>query len=127
MHFNGVLQTTNSLSEWMLRTSPYIPADARQVDGKYGLWPVCPMNAAGELSRDVVQPAMVITADDIVSGSYSRQYISPIDRRPICLIMVYRDQPTESVGQTVTVEVRYPGTALSGLLKSMTSLSIAAS
>ena len=54
---------------------------------------------------------MVITADDIVSGSYSRQYISPIDRRPICLIMVYRDQPTESVGQTVTVEVRYPHSA----------------
>ena len=40
------------------------------------------MNSAGELSRDVVQPEMVITADDIVSGSYSRQYISPIDRRP---------------------------------------------
>ena len=118
MHFNGVLQTTNSLSEWMLRTSPYFLLTPRQVDGKYGLWPVCPMNAAGELSRDVVQPAMVITADDIVSGSYSRQYISPIDRRPICLIMVYRDQPTESVGQTVTVEVRYPGTALSGPFES---------
>jgi hypothetical protein len=28
--------------------------------------------------------------------------------------MVYRDQPIEAVGQTVTVEVRYPGTALSG-------------
>ena len=57
---------------------------------------------------------MVITADDIAAGSYSRQYISPIDRRPICLVMVYRDQPVEAVGQTVTVEVRYPGTALSG-------------
>ena len=117
MHFNGVLQTTNSLSEWMLRTSPYFLLTPRQVDGKYGLWPVCPMNAAGELSRDVVQPAMLITADDIVSGSYSRQYISPIDRRPICLIMVYRDQPTESVGQTVTVEVRYPAQRLAVLLK----------
>jgi hypothetical protein len=114
MHFNGVLQTTNSLSEWMTRTAPYFLLTPRQVDGKYGLWPVCPMNSSGELSRDVVQPEMVITADDIVSGSYSRQYISPIDRRPICLVMVYRDQPAESVGQTVTVEVRYPGTALSG-------------
>ena len=118
MHFNGVLQTTNSLSEWMTRTAPYFLLTPRQVDGKYGLWPVCPMNSAGELSRDVVQPEMVITADDIVSGSYSRQYISPIDRRPICLVMVYRDQPAESVGQTVTVEVRYPGTALSGPFES---------
>jgi hypothetical protein len=118
MHFNGVLQTTNSLSEWMTRTSPYFLLTPRQVDGRYGLWPVCPMNAAGELSRDVVQPAMVITADDIAAGSYSRQYISPIDRRPICLVMVYRDQPVEAVGQTVTVEVRYPGTALSGPFES---------
>jgi hypothetical protein len=118
MHFNGVLQTTNSLSEWMTRTSPYFLLTPRQVDGKYGLWPVCPMNAAGELSRDAVQPAMVVTTDDIAVGSYSRQYMSPIDRRPICLVMVYRDQPVEAVGQTVTVEVRYPGTALSGPFES---------
>ena len=32
--------------------------------------------------------------------------------------MVYRDQPTSTVGQTVTVEVRYPGTALSGPFES---------
>ena len=114
LHYNGVLQTTNSLSEWLIRTAPYFLLTPRQVDGKYGLWPVCPMNAAGELSRDPVEPEMVITADDIVAGSYTRQYISPIDRRPVCLIMVYRDQPIASVGQTVTVEVRYPGTALSG-------------
>ena len=59
-------------------------------------------------------PALTVTRDDIVEDSYSRTYISPKERRPICLIMVYRDQPSGSVGQTVTVEVRYPGTALSG-------------
>ena len=91
----------------MTRVSPYFLLTPRQVDGRYGLWPVCPMNAAGELSRDEVIPAMTITADDIVAGSYSRSYISAYDKRPVCLIMVYRDQPENSVGQTVTVEVRY--------------------
>ena len=114
MFFNGILQTTNSLPEWLIRTAPYFLLTPRQVDGKHGLWPVCPMNGAGELSRDPVVPSLVITADDIVADTYVRSYISPIDRRPVCLVMVYRDQPIEAVGQTVTVEVRYPGTALSG-------------
>lgn len=114
MYFNGVLQTTNSLAEWLTRTAPYFLLTPRQVDGKYGLWPVCPLNGANELSRDTTVPELVITSDDIVQGSYSRSYISAKDRQPVCLIMVYRDQPEQSVGQTVTVEVRYPGTALSG-------------
>ena len=114
LYFNGVLQTTNSLAEWMTRTAPYFLMTPRQVDGKYGLWPVCPLNGSYELSRDKTVPALTVTRDDIVEGSYSRTYISPKERRPVCLVMVYRDQPAGSVGQTVTVEVRYPGTALSG-------------
>jgi hypothetical protein len=118
MYFNGVLQTTNSLAEWMTRTAPYFLMTPRQVDGKYGLWPVCPLNGSYELSRDKTVPVLTVTRDDIVEGSYSRTYISPKERRPVCLVMVYRDQPSGSVGQTVTVEVRYPGTALSGPFES---------
>ena len=118
MYFNGVLQTTNSLAEWLTRTAPYFLLTPRQVDGRYGLWPVCPVNSANELSRDKTVPTLTITRDDIVQGSYSRNYISVKDRRPVCLVMVYRDQPSGSVGQTVTVEVRYPGTALSGPFES---------
>lgn len=114
LFFNGVLQTTNSLAEWMTRTAPYFLLSPRQVDGKYGLAPIAPLDGNYDLSRDPITPSVVINADDIVSGSYSRRYIANKDRRPICLVMVYRDQPTGSVGQTVTVEVRYPGTALSG-------------
>jgi hypothetical protein len=118
MYFNGVLQTTNSLAEWMTRTAPYFLMTPRQVDGKYGLWPVCPVNGSYELSREKTIPVLTVTRDDIVQGSYSRNYISPKERRPVCLVMVYRDQPSGSVGQTVTVEVRYPGTALSGPFES---------
>nr|BAR30417.1 unnamed protein product [uncultured Mediterranean phage uvMED] len=118
MYFNGVLQTTNSLAEWMTRTAPYFLLTPRQVDGKYGLWPVCPINSANELSRGRTVPVLTVTRDDIVQGSYGRSYISVKDRRPVCLVMVYRDQPSDNVGQTVTVEVRYPGTALSGPFES---------
>ena len=88
----------------------------RQVDGKYGIWPVVPVDANGEFSRESVSTylSMAITADDIVSGSYKRAYFPARDRKDICLVMVFKDQPLNSPGQTVTIEVRYRGTALQG-------------
>ena len=44
LFFNGVLQTTNSLAEWMTRTAPYFLLSPRQVDGKYGLAPIAPLD-----------------------------------------------------------------------------------
>lgn len=114
LFFNGILQTTNSLAEWMTRTAPYFLLTPRQVDGKYGLWPVVPLDGDYKLKQTATTPDLVITEDDIIQDSYKRRYISAKDRKPVCLVMVYRDQPTGSPGQTVTVEVRYPGTALSG-------------
>lgn len=115
--FNGALQLTTSFSEWLTRTAPYFLMTPRQVNGKYGIWPVVPINQATyEFSREPVEGylTMAITADEIVQGSYSRQYFPAKDRKDICLVMVYKDQPTGSPGQTVTIEVRYRGTALQG-------------
>lgn len=115
--FNGALQLTTSFSEWLTRTAPYFLMTPRQVNGKYGIWPVVPINQATyEFSREPIESylTMAITADEIVQGSYSRQYFPAKDRKNICLVMVYKDQPTGSPGQTVTIEVRYRGTALQG-------------
>jgi hypothetical protein len=116
LYYNGTLQITTSFSEWLTRTAPYFLMTPRQVDGKYGIWPVVPVDTNGEFSRESVNSylSMQITADDIVSGSYARAYFPAKDRKDICLVMVYKDQPTGSPGQTVTVEVRYRGTALQG-------------
>ena len=115
--YNGAMQLTNSFSEWLTRTAPYFLMTPRQVNGKYGIWPVVPINQATyEFSREPVESylTMAITADEIVQGSYSRQYFPAKDRKDICLVMVYKDQPPGAPGQTVTIEVRYRGTALQG-------------
>lgn len=115
-YFNGVMQLTSSFSEFVTRTAPYFLMTPRQVDGKYGLSPVVPVDSDGKFSQASVNTylKMTITADEIVSGSYSRQYFPGRDRSDICLVMVYKDQPINNPGQTVTVEVRYRGTALQG-------------
>jgi hypothetical protein len=115
-YFNGVMQLTSSFSEFVTRTAPYFLMTPRQVDGKYGLAPVVPVDSEGKFSQASVNTylKMTITADEIVAGSYSRQYFPGRDRSDICLVMVYKDQPINNPGQTVTVEVRYRGTALQG-------------
>ena len=110
------MQTTQSYAEFVTRTAPYFLMMPRQVNGKYGLSPVVPVDANGAFSQEPIETylKMTITADEIVAGSYSRSYIPRRDRSDICLVMVYKDQPENTPGQTVTIEVRYKGKALKG-------------
>ena len=115
--YNGVMQLTNSFSEWLTRTAPYFLMTPRQVNGKYGIWPVVPINQAtydNKVSQLRATPVITITADEIVQGSYSRQYFPAKDRKDICLVMVFKASQSGAPGQTVTIEVRYRGTALQG-------------
>ena len=114
LYYNGILQTTQNLAEWITRTAPYFLLIPTQINGQYGFAPVSPMAADGSLSQQAVTPVLTLTKDDIVAGTYRRRYIAARERRPVCLIMVYRVQPDNTIGQTSTVEVRYRNTALSG-------------
>ena len=114
LYYNGILQTTQNLAEWITRTAPYFLMIPTQLDGRYGFAPVSPLDASGKLSTSTIYPKLTLTRDDIVDGSYKRRYIASRDRRPICLIMVYRVQPDGNLGTTSTVEVRYSGSASSG-------------
>ena len=117
MFYNGVLEVTQSFAEWVTRTAPYFLMAPSQKNGKYGLHPVVPVDpATKEFSRQPIETYLkaTLTADEIVAGSYSRAYVPMKEREDICMVMVYHDQPIASPGQTVTIEVRYQGTALKG-------------
>ena len=112
MRFNGILRETNSLAEWMTRTAPYFLLNPRQVDGKHGLAPVVPIGADNKVSLEAVTPVITLTVDELVS--YERSYLNVTDRRPTCLVMMFRQQSETGPGQPRTIEVRYPGTAQDG-------------
>lgn len=112
MRFNGILRETNSLAEWMTRTAPYFLLNPRQVNGKHGLAPVVPIGADNKVSLEAVTPVMTLTVDEIVS--YERSYLNIGDRKPVCAVMMFRQQSETGPGQPRTIEVRYPGTAQDG-------------
>lgn len=111
LFYNGIIQTTHSFTEWIVRIAPYFLLQARQTDGAYGLIPVVPINAQYRISEDPVEPVVELTADDILQESFQRQYINSRDRRPICVIIAFRDQQADQPGRDTTIECRYPGTA----------------
>ena len=112
MRFNGILRETNSLAEWMTRTAPYFLLNPRQVDGKHGLAPVVPTGADNKVSLEAVVPVITLTTEDLVD--YQRSYLNVADRKPTCMVMMFRQQSETGPGQPRTIEVRYPGTAQDG-------------
>jgi len=112
--FNGVLAVTVNFREWLSRTAPYFVLTPRQVNGKFGLMPAIPVKADGTIDEGRVVPAATFDASDIVAGSYQKNWVPAADRKPFVAVMVFREQPAGSVGQSRTVEVRYQGMAASG-------------
>ena len=112
--FNGVLAVTVNFREWLARTSPYFVLTPRQVNGKFGLTPAIPVAADGSIDLGRVAPVATFDASDIVAGTYQKTWVPAADRKPFVAVMVFREQPAGSVGQSRTVEVRYQGLAASG-------------
>ena len=112
--FNGVLAVTVNFREWLSRTAPYFVLSPRQINGKFGLMPAIPVKADGTIDEGKVLPVAAFDASDIVAGSYQKNWVPAADRKPFVAVMVFREQPAGSVGQSRTVEVRYQGMAASG-------------
>lgn len=114
LRFNGVLTVTVNFREWLSRTAPYFLLTPRQVDGRFGLDPVVPIDSGGAIKLTPVQAVATFGPEDIGQGSLQKTWVPASERKPFVAVMVYREQPTGSVGQSRTVEVRYSGLAADG-------------
>ena len=112
--FNGSINSTANFQQWLFRTSPYFWASPTQLNGKYGLAPVVPLNADGTVNTGTVQPRITIGLHEIVEGTYNMVMESSKERDDFVCVMVYRGSLSRTIGETKTVEVRYKGAALEG-------------
>jgi Putative phage tail protein len=112
LRFDGVLNTSQNLREWLGAVCPYFLCHVRQANGKMGVVPTLPVDASGALNTGAISPTATFTQADL--SGYSRTYKPASDRKPFCTVMVYAEQNTTIPGGTVTVEVRYQGQAAAG-------------
>jgi len=112
MRFDGVINTSSNLREWLQETAPFFLCYPRQRNGAFGVVPALPCDASGSIL--VTPPAPVQTFADAELFSYSRNYEKTSQRLPFCAVMVYQEQSIANPGTTLSVELRYAGEAQAG-------------
>ncbi len=113
--FNGTLADSVNLRDWMSKTLPYFLLRSTRINGKEALRPLVPYVAAtGAINTDAVSWVFTFTEEHIVPGGFQISYMPLADRKPFCILVLWRQQPTDDIGLIRSTEVRYVGTAVDG-------------
>ena len=112
--FNGLLNASSNVRDWMSNTLPYFLLREVRINGKEGLKPLLPTNGDGTISTGAVEWEFTFSEEHIVPGSFRISYTPLADRKPICVVVLWRQQPEDDIGLIRSSEIRYVGTAPDG-------------
>lgn len=114
LFFNGVLANSVNLRDYLTRVAPLFLLRFVQINGKFALKPVLPLDGSFNVSTEAITPTYVFSDSNIVVGTYQKEYIDINQRKPFCALMTWRSQTESVYGTPKTNEVRYAGTAIDG-------------
>jgi hypothetical protein len=112
--FNGEVKEASNLEDFMAARLRYFLLQKTKVGGKLSLRPLLPVDEGNAVDLDPITPSYVFDEARIVPDSFEISFIPLADRRPICAVMLWRQQPDDDIGLVRTTEVRYTGTAPEG-------------
>lgn len=108
------IKDSGNLTDFLAQMAPYfLLADTRN-NGQRGLRPLLPVNPDHTIKTTALTPVAVFTEEHIQPGSWEVQYVSLQDRSPVCVQVLWRQQPSDGVGIIRTSEVRYRDEAQDG-------------
>ena len=110
-HFNGIIEQSMNVIEYISTMAPFFLLSFISSNGQYSLQPLLPITAGNQIDTTALTPAATFTEDDIVPGSFSKEYRPADERRDIVASMVWRETTQISIGIQRTTTVRYPATA----------------
>lgn len=105
---------TRNLRDWMGSVLPYYLLRYANVNGKEGLRPLLPTLENGAIDIDPVSCLFTFTEEHIIPESFQITYTSLENRKPTCLLVLWRQQPDNDIDLIRSSEVRYYGEALNG-------------
>ncbi|NBN87490.1 MAG: hypothetical protein EBV32_00110 [Proteobacteria bacterium] len=112
--FNGILQESQNLEDWLYDTSIGFLLRFSDRDGKKILKPRLPINEDFTIKTTAITPVFGFTEEHIVPGSFQIDYVPLSDRIPTCIVVLWRQQPDDDIGIIRNTEVRFEGEALTG-------------
>jgi len=114
LHFNGIFQESQNLDEWLEQISNDFLLRLTESNGKFGFRPRLPVNVNNTIKTTAVTWEYTFTEDHLLPDGFEIQYIPLTERQPVCLQMMWRQQPDSDIGFARTTEIRYTGEADAG-------------
>lgn len=112
--FNGVVDESTNLRDWIGDTLPYFLLRQTRIGGKEALKPLLPINNNGTIKTTAVSWSFTFTEEHVIPGSFEIIYTPLADRKPFCTTVLWRQQDDLGIPVMRTTEVRYTGTAVDG-------------
>ena len=84
--------------EYISTMAPFFLLSFISSNGQYSLQPLLPITAGNQIDTTALTPAVTFTEDDIVPGSFSKQYRPADERRDMVASMVWRETTQISIG-----------------------------
>lgn len=118
LRYNGVLASSVNIREFFAAVAPGLLLRFVQDAGRFSFKPVLPVTLAGSIDVASIPPVKIFTNQNIISGSLSKNYYSSQLRKPVCVLLSWREQFKQAYSVTVTSEIRYINAAIDGPFES---------
>jgi len=112
--YNGEFNQSSNLEDWLQSIAPKFLMRLSDKQGKKGFRPLVPINNDYTIKTTAVSWVFTFTEDHLLPGGFQIEYIPLSERKPICALMLWRQQPDTDVGVVRTSEVRFNGEAING-------------
>jgi len=115
LHFNGVLNRSQNLQDYLQKESYKFLLRLTQNEGKFGLRPRLPYDTSTHAIKTTpITPKFTFNEEFIVEDGFRIEYIPIEDRAPVCFQVLWKQQPDDNFALIRTTEVRYSGEAPNG-------------
>jgi hypothetical protein len=114
LRFNAWIRESSNLEDFLATYAPYLLLSKSKRGGKIGLRPLLPTTVGDEIDTGTITPVTLFDESRVVPDSFEISWVPLAERKPVCLQMLWRQQPEDDLGLIRTTEVRYVGTAADG-------------
>ena len=112
--YNGIYSKSSNLEDWMAETGFGFLLKISDNNGKKGFRPLLPTNANGTIKTTAITPEYTFSEEHIMPDGFEIEYIPLSERKAIAALMLWRQQPDNSIELIRSTVVRLPGTATDG-------------
>lgn len=111
LFFNGIIEESVNAIEYISKTAPFFLLSFISSNGRYSFQPLLPINASNGIKVTALTPTVTFTEDDILPGSFQKQYDDADERRAVNISLIWRDADPLIIGIQRTISIRYSTTA----------------